>query len=128
MNTTKQSIPSSNEADFWLDHLKAWKSTGKSMTLYARKHGLNPDSFYYWKKKLRLKGIWDDERQSKPDSKNKSRRPSFKRVSVIPSDNNQTALDMSCQITLPNGVVISLSGSLPSTTLTSMLETAGRLS
>ena len=40
----------------WLDHVEACAATGGSMKAYADEHGLDLQSFYLWKGRLKKQG------------------------------------------------------------------------
>ncbi len=42
----------------WLEHMRAWQSSGEALCAYARNHGMAPASLYYWRKVLRREGHW----------------------------------------------------------------------
>jgi hypothetical protein len=33
----------------WLEHLQSWKASGEALSAYARGHGIDPGSMYYWR-------------------------------------------------------------------------------
>jgi transposase-like protein len=45
----------------WLEHLQGWKASGHGLSAYARSHGIEPGSMYYWRTALRRKGLWPAE-------------------------------------------------------------------
>lgn len=45
----------------WLEHLQSWKSSGEALSAYARSHGVEPWSMYYWRNVLRRGGHWPPE-------------------------------------------------------------------
>jgi len=46
----------------WLEHLQSWQASGHGLSAYARDHGIEPGSMYYWRTALRRKGLWPEER------------------------------------------------------------------
>ena len=38
--------------DRWSEHLNTWSSSGLTQVAYCREHGLRPNQFTYWKRKL----------------------------------------------------------------------------
>ena len=45
----------------WLEHLQSWKASGEALSAYARSHGVEPWSMYYWRNVLRREGHWPRE-------------------------------------------------------------------
>lgn len=45
----------------WLEHLESWKASGEALSAYARSHGIEAGSMYYWRGVLRREGRWPDE-------------------------------------------------------------------
>jgi hypothetical protein len=45
----------------WLEHLQSWKASGEALSAYARSHGVEPGSMYYWRNVLRREGHWPQE-------------------------------------------------------------------
>ena len=45
----------------WLEHLEGWKVSGDALSTYARSHGIEPGSMYYWRSVLRREGRWPEE-------------------------------------------------------------------
>jgi hypothetical protein len=44
----------------WLEHLEGWKASGEALITYARSHGIEPGSMYYWRGVLRREGRWPE--------------------------------------------------------------------
>jgi len=55
----------------WLEHMEGWKASGVALNTYARSHGIEPGSMYYWRGVLRREGRWPDE----PGRTNRGRKP-----------------------------------------------------
>jgi hypothetical protein len=45
----------------WLEHLQSWKASGESLNSYARGHGIEAGSMYYWRTVLGREGLWPEE-------------------------------------------------------------------
>jgi hypothetical protein len=45
----------------WLEHLQNWRASGEALSAYARSHGVEPWSMYYWRNVLRREGHWPQE-------------------------------------------------------------------
>lgn len=55
----------------WLEQLQSWKASGEALSAYARGHGIDPGSMYYWRTVLRREGRWPEE----TDEADRGRRP-----------------------------------------------------
>lgn len=97
---------------FWLDHLKACKSSCKAMSDYAREHGLSASGLYSARRALTRKGVL-------PGPAN----PRFTKARLAaPSP------AIHWQVQLPNGATVSFGGEVPRETLALVLQTAAALS
>ena len=99
---------------YWLDHVKAWKASGNTMSVYAEDQGFTVRSMYDGKKALVRKGVL-------PRSIRRASRPHFQRVEVIDSSSENQ-----WRIELPNGAVVSFSGSVDSNDLNTVLKATAR--
>jgi hypothetical protein len=99
---------------YWLEHVQAWKASGNTMSVYAADHGFAVRAMYDGKKTLVRKGVL-------PRSNRRTPRPRFERVEVIDSSSENL-----WRIELPNGAVVSFSGSVDACALNAVLKaTAG---
>jgi len=48
----------------WLEHLEGWKASGEALSRYARSHGIEAGSMYYWRSVLRGEGRWPEGKRS----------------------------------------------------------------
>jgi len=55
----------------WLEHVEGWKASGEALSTYARSHGIEPGSMYYWRGVLRREGRWPEE----PGEADRGRKP-----------------------------------------------------
>jgi hypothetical protein len=55
----------------WLEHLEGWKASGEALSRYARSHGIEAGSMYYWRSVLRGEGRWPEE----PGRTDRGRKP-----------------------------------------------------
>ena len=99
---------------YWLEHVQAWKVSGNTMSAYAKDQGFAVRAMYDGKKALVRKGVL-------PRSIRRSSSPHFQRVEVTDSSNEQQ-----WRIELPNGVVVSFSGSVDAQALDTVLKTTAR--
>ena len=96
----------------WLDHLELARTSGLSLTDYARQLGLNVNSLYHWKHVLARQGLWqevpvvvstiptahvDDESMGDVEAG-----LAFVPVQVTPAMSGTGAMELTAQ--LPNGV------------------------
>jgi hypothetical protein len=43
---------SRQKRQFWKSHVEQWQQSGLSQRAYCRNHGLKPDRFYYWRRRI----------------------------------------------------------------------------
>ena len=101
---------------YWLTHVRACDSAGKTTVEYARVHGLNAKSMYSARKALVEKGTLP---RAQPQAN------SFQKVQVSSS---HLHTDNQWRIELPNGAVIVCGEPVDATTLSLVLNTAASLS
>jgi hypothetical protein len=66
----------------WLDHIKASRRSGQSVSEYARDHDLDPQHLYGWTTRLRRLGALSSKDRPDFRSPKKDRRPPQKRKQV----------------------------------------------
>jgi len=79
---------------YWLDHLRACETAGKTMQAYASENGIDVRSFYGAKKRLVRRGVLAAE--------NRSGGVAFTRARVV----GGAAHSGDCRIQFPNGVTV----------------------
>lgn len=91
----------------WLEHLEGWKASGEALITYARSHGIEPGSMYYWRGVLRREGRWPEglgeaDRVRKPGVTSESARVPlrFARVKLEQSSGGSA---LTIRVTLTNG-------------------------
>jgi hypothetical protein len=52
MADTLNSSKRASNAQFWEEHIAAWRSTGLSQAEYCRSNGLVKSRFWYWRRRL----------------------------------------------------------------------------
>ena len=55
----------------WLEHVQSWQASGERLSTYARSHGLEAGSMYYWRTVLRREGLCPEE-PGQPDRERRS--------------------------------------------------------
>ena len=93
---------------YWLEHVRACESSGKRITEYAADHGLAVRAMYDGKRALVKKGVLPRTHATR-----------FQRARVL-----DPAAGSEWRIQLPNGVSVAFSGSVDTTTLTTVLDAA----
>ena len=87
----------------WLAQLQAWKTSGSSMSAYAKLHGLALCSAYQWRRVLARRGVWHEEATV---TQTEARvLPRFARVTV--TDSPQATL-LIVRVQLANGRQLSI--------------------
>jgi transposase-like protein len=76
--------------------LAAWKESGLSGSAFARRHGLNPQRLFWWRKQL---GDWTAAEAKKRPS-------STSIVSLIPAEVRTGTTSAAMALRLPGGVVV----------------------
>jgi transposase-like protein len=91
----------------WLEHLEGWKASGEALSTYARSHGIETGSMYYWRSVLRQEGRWPGEsgetdRGRRPAVASESARVPlrFARVKLERADGGSA---LTIRVTLANG-------------------------
>lgn len=72
----------------WRDHAAAWSRSGLSAADYAKRHGLNPGTFSWWRSELRR------ERSISPS------------LTLVPVTMAPTTADHIIEVALPDGIVV----------------------
>ena len=93
---------------YWLEHIQACETSGKSIAEYATEHGVNARAMYSGKKILVNKGVLPATQPTR-----------FQRVQVM-----EAAVSSQWRIGLPNGVSVAFVGEVDAGTLTTVLSTA----
>jgi hypothetical protein len=90
----------------WLEHMEGWKASGVALSTYARSHGLEPGSMYYWRGVLRQEGRWPEE----PGRTDRGRKPGVSESARVPLRFARVKLEQSSRgsaltirVTLTNG-------------------------
>ncbi len=96
---------------FWLEHLRTCEAEGKATVVYAREHGLSPSGMYSARQDLVNKGVLPAPGK-----------PRFARARIATRQP-----EAQWQVQLPNGTVVSFSGSMHRDTLTTVLQAAASL-
>ena len=102
---------------FWLEHLRAWKQSGKSLRLSRAEHGLDGHSAQYFKGVLRRQGLLATRRASSP--------PHFVRAQVPAVE---PAMMGTCRVHLPNGAIVEFACAATGEALQAVVEAARALS
>ena len=85
-----QPHPLTDKQQYWLEHILACDNANLSSKDYAMANGLSVTALYSWRKKLRRKGMLKPREHTL-----------FARASLTPTTGH-------CQISLPDGLVVSL--------------------
>lgn len=48
----------SQKVSQWLEHLRSWRQSGRSVSAYAAGHGLAASAMYHWRRVLIREGHW----------------------------------------------------------------------
>jgi transposase-like protein len=87
----------------WREHLEGWKASGEALRAYARGHGIDPGSMYYWRNVLRREGHWLEPQGDRkvPVAADSPRVPlRFARVKIEPSKSDSVIM---IRLRLTNG-------------------------
>ena len=96
---------------YWLEHVQACESSGKTIAEYAAEHSLAAQAMYAGKQMLVRKGLLPSTRPVR-----------FQRAQVA-----EPVVGSEWRIHLPNGVSVAFSGSVDTATFTTVLNTAATL-
>jgi len=99
----------------WLNHVEACAAGGMSMKAYAEQHGLDLQTFYFWKGRLRKIGLVD------PAPERKAIEPAQILPAGMPRDAGKACIQ------LTNGVSIECPGDVDAAALAALLSAAMRL-
>ena len=97
---------------YWLGHVQACEQAGKTIAEYAQEQGIEAKTMYAGKKALVKKGVLP---RTSP--------PRFQRAQVV-----APVVASECQIQLPNGVLVTVTGTVDADALTIVLNAAATLS
>ena len=89
----------------WLQHLRAWTASGERFADFARRHELDVDAGYRWKRILRRAGLWSAPPESvsaKRSATTKRATARFARVRIADEDRSRSAA-LRLQLQLSNG-------------------------
>ena len=91
----------------WLEHLEGWKASGEALSTYARSHGIEAGSMYYWRSVLRREGRWPEEpgrtdRGRKPGVASESARVPL-RFARVKLEQSSRGSALTIRVTLANG-------------------------
>ena len=101
---------------YWLEHIRACDTAGRSTHEYAKAHGLESRAMYKARQVLIEKGVWSNDKMARKPSR-------LQRVQV-----SKPSPDSQWQIQLPNGVAVGFSGNVNAEDLSMVLTTAATLS
>ncbi len=96
---------------YWLEHVQACETSGKSIAEYAAEHGVHVRAMYSGKKMLVNKGVLPVTQPTR-----------FQRVQVM-----EAAASNQWRIDLPNGVSVAFAGEVDSRALTTVLNVSASL-
>ena len=96
---------------YWLEHVQACETSGKSIAEYAAEHGVHVRAMYSGKKMLVNKGVLPVTQPTR-----------FQRVQVV-----EAAASNQWRIGLPNGVSVAFAGEVDSRALTTVLNVSASL-
>ena len=103
-----QKIPLTEHQRRWLEHLRACEASGKGIAAYAIEHGLDAKAMYAGKKVLVKKGVLPRTHQRR-----------FQRAQVT-----GMVAGSAWRIQMPNGSLVTFSGTVDARTLSTVLTTA----
>lgn len=89
----------------WLEHLRAWRAQGGSLSAYAREAGLPSWEAYRWRRILRRDGHWSEEMASGGVAvvASRSRGTNFARVRLPTMLTVAGSLPLQLRLELTNG-------------------------
>ncbi len=96
---------------YWLEHLQACETSGKTIAEYAAELGVTARAMYEGKKTLKKKGVLPGRHLAR-----------FQRVQVM-----EAAVSGQWRIGLANGVSVAFAGAVDARTLSTVLSTAASL-
>jgi hypothetical protein len=97
---------------YWLEQVEACEASGKTIAEYAMDHGIEAKTMYAGKKALVKKGVLP-----------RTNPPRFQRAQLV-----APVVASECQIQLPNGILVTVAGTVDADVLTIVLNTAAALS
>jgi hypothetical protein len=97
---------------YWLKHVRACDSAGKTTVEYAQEHGIEVKTMYSARKLLVGKGVLPQPKSS-----------CFQKVEVVSG-----VADTQWRVQLPNGAVVDFGGEVDGKSLTLVLRTVASLS
>ena len=102
---------------YWLGHLESWSKTPQSLSVYARRCGLNAQTLYVAKGRLVAQGLWPAQAGAANTGATR-----FVRIDIPEGTRSSAA---TCQVHLPNGARVEVS--LASGGLDAVLRSAAAL-
>jgi len=91
----------------WLEHLEGWKASGEALSTYARSHGIEPGSMYYWRSVLRRDGRWAEELREADRARRPGAAPESARVPLrfarVKLERSGGGAAVTIRVTLTNG-------------------------
>ncbi len=103
-------VPLTEKQRYWLQHIETAEREGLSPGVYAERHGLRTAQLYYWRSRLRKRGVL--ERKDEP-------------AEFVPVRVRDMRSEV--RVYLPNGVVVACSEPLSEAAWRSVLRGASQL-
>jgi len=100
---------------YWLDHLRACETKGKTMRAYASETGIDARSLYGAKKRLVKRGVLSAEKRSGGVG--------FTRAHVV----GGAAHGSDCRVQFPNGITVTFSATVDGGALSKILGAVAAL-
>ena len=104
----------------WLKHWQEWPGSGERFAEYARRHDLNADEGYRWKRILQRAGLLPQQLTGAGDQATKKSKPAvlrFARVRIESARHAEVSGPLRLQVVLTNGrradLVLDQEGHLP---------------
>ena len=101
--------------NFWLKHFRSCEAFGDRPKDYAKKHGLNINTFHTMRRRLRRLGVVVDPLKNEGGL--------FKKIPVKPKTDPHPEI----RLHLPNGVCVELNTHFDAATFPTFLQTAAQL-
>jgi len=103
-------LPLTEKQRYWLEHIETAEREGVSPRAYAERHGLRASQLYYWRSRLRKRGVLAGAEAP---------------VELVPVRVRDTQAEV--RVHLPNGVVVASSQPLSEAAWLSVLRGASQL-
>lgn len=115
----------SQHQTFWLDHIKAWSSSGLSMREYADRHGFDAQEFYRWKRHLKTRGVLPEhpERCAATEQSEPFIRAAISPAVSSPPPQSQGGV-CAARISLANGITIEVPSGIAPDALGALIHAA----